>query len=187
MANTALKTAPAPTAAPQEAAPSSEGSASRFLEWEEGTNRVWLTSIKLVAGTPEKPRAKVQLTFSLQPTAETFTSPFTTVSINLPGLPDDTQAGRIFMDRQIKAILYPLAELQPDAKAKMSEILTKIKESLQVADYLCDVEMKSSEGNQIDNRTGEPRKFWNINSLTPLEGREKGIYESDIDMSDLSF
>lgn len=161
----------------------------RYLDLVAGRNRVWLTSLSLDRGTPEKPRPFVKLTFAEKSSAESFDSPFTSKQLYLP-LPDDKPFTRMGIDQRIKMTLFPLADVAPDTKGvKLAELIKTAKEAVDAVDVLVDLDVKLTEGKQVNSQTGEPIMFSEIVGFSIVELQPKRPFESDIDadLSDLPF
>ena len=155
---------------------------SKYLEFNAGPNKAWVTGVKYEPsdGTA-KGRGKIMLTFAAKPTSETFDAPFTTQRINLPK-PDDSQFAKIQMDKQIKAIIFPLAQHDGTTKIKFSELLEQLQKNVNVDyDILCELDIELNEGKQTNKETGNPVVFANIISLKPVEAVAKAAFESGVD------
>ncbi len=159
----------------------------RFLDLAEGVNSVYVTGISFKKAefnmnSNKMDRAKVTLRLTALPTCQSFEAPFTSYTLYMPKA-DDAPATRMMMDRKIKMILFPLADLPAgyEGKVKLSEVITKAREALAEVDAAFDATVKLVEGSGIDSRTGEKRKFPEIIGFDFKEVLAKGIYESSID------
>lgn len=158
----------------------------QFLDWEDGENVAYLTGIKATRAN-DKDRASISLRFS---SAASYDAPFTNLNVTLPRASDDTPT-KIMLDRKVKLLLWPLAEVPVDATSgvKIAEIFNKIKANLELAFFKCELTMKGKDGKQIDNRTGELRRFYEPVEFKVTEAIEKAAYVSamDYDMDDIPF
>jgi hypothetical protein len=154
---------------------------SRYYDWTEGRNRVWLTGVKHERDTK---RDYIKLFFAAQPSAENADAPFTQMRLYLPKS-DDQAFTRASFDRRLKMVLFSVTETPPDAKVKLSEIFRKAKTTLDQADIACDVDIKLTEGTSVDPNTGEARKFAEIVGFAAVDAMAKKPYESSIEIDDL--
>lgn len=155
---------------------------SDYLNFAEGQNRAWLTGVKFVRGTNEKPRNKIALFFSEKPSSETHTSPGCKHEIAMP-LSSDQTSTKIMFERRIKSVLYPLAGLEVTAKTTLKDLYYGIESNLSGHDIDCTVEIKLKEGNTAD-RDGNPRMFAEVLSVVANGYQEKAAYESDINFDE---
>lgn len=164
--------------------PAATSEKSPYLDWKEGENIVYLTGIGWQKVTQDVKRGFIKLTFAAEPTSVSFEAPFTVHKL-YTALPTDAQGTKIMMDRKLKQILYPLAEMDPTKPTKLSELLREVKRRLDVADFKCAVHVKLKEGKTVNSRTGEPNVFAEIVGFEPIEGLQKGEYHGvDYDLVD---
>lgn len=153
----------------------------RYINLVDGINsNLWVTGIKLEQGSPEKPRKSVKLILASMPTSESFTAPFTSISVQLPVAEDNIQA-RMMMDNRVKAILYPLASLEPGQKTTFKAMLETLVESLHKYDFKVNLLNKTSESTRAFDKQGNPLIFNEPINIEYLDFKDKGEYKSDID------
>lgn len=152
---------------------------SEYLNFEAGANNCWLTSVKFSRGDNQKPRNKITLGLTAEPSSVTFSAPFTKQEVYLPMSSDSVQA-KIAMERRIKEVLYPLAGFEPAKKTSIKEIFEAISANLVGHDLKLAIQVKQTEGKQPD-REGNVRMFSEITSLTVEGYEDKKEFKSDID------
>lgn len=152
---------------------------SEYLNFEEGKNNAWLTGVKFVRGTNEKPRNKITMYLSAEPSAVSHTSPSTKQELYLPISSDQTST-KIAMERRIKSVLYPLAGFEPAQKTTLKDLYAAIEANLVSHDLQLELDVKVKEGNTAD-RDGNPRMFSEITAVTVAGYQDKKAFESDVD------
>ena len=161
----------------------------RYLDWVEGDNTVWATGIKVTRAGPDQngvfKRGKLTVLFCEKSSAETHESAFTNFDIYLPKQ-DDLPGTRIMMDRKIKMVLFPLAELALDAKVKLSELVGILQLRFQEADFQCTATVKLVPGNSV-GQDGNVRTFAEFVAFAPIAASAKKGYESSIELDEIPF
>ena len=153
---------------------------NQYLEWEPGENEVFLTSIEYKNDEGRRPSFK--LTFISE--SGKVDAPFTSSNIYFPNA-NDTQFTRIMMDKRLKNVILPIAEIDPNAKVKVSEVYKEILERLKGNDMKVNVHITQREGKSTNPETGDPIIFSEIDWLKPLEYVAKVPYESTVDWDDI--
>jgi hypothetical protein len=155
---------------------------SEYLNFEEGKNNAWLTGVKFIRGTNEKPRNKIAMYLSAEPSSVSHTAPSTKQELYLPISSDQTST-KIAMERRIKAVLYPLAGFEPNQKTTLKDLFAAIEANLLSHDLQVELDIKQKEGNTAD-KDGNPRYFSEITSLTVAGYQDKVAFVSDVDYGD---
>ncbi len=161
---------------------------ARYIDLVDGINKdLWITAVKFEAGTPVSPKLKIKLTCAALPTKESYTSPYTIVTINVPSKEDSVQA-RIMLDERIKRTLFPLVGFEPGndeegnkKKLSFKQLTLDLKAGLDAYDYKVNIMAKSETSDKLMDAEGNPRKFVNVLGLELVGYEEKGEYQSDLD------
>lgn len=159
-----------------------EAPAARYYDFVEGDQLLWLTGIAWEKGANGK-RDFVKLTFTTEPTSKTYEAPFTQHRLYLPRQ-DDAQMTRITMDRKLKQILCPIADVDPAGPLKMSALLKGAKANLAKVDVQCNVTCTLEDGKSVNPKTGEATKFASIVGFEVKSVVEKGAYDG-IELDDV--
>jgi hypothetical protein len=155
---------------------------SEFLELPAGESTCWLTGTSFTRGTNDKPRNKISLFISEQPSSVSHTSPSTKMDVYLP-LSSDSTPAKIAMEKRIKSVLYPIAGYVANQKCSIKDMFAAMQANLLSHDLNLSVEVSHREG-KTTNREGNLTVFTELMSVSPIGFADKKPFDSDISFSD---